>query len=136
MATPLCCVQWLVIPTSQKDVKFWGKLYFTTLNYAPNYTLHPKLFECTFCTLNYHTLHSKLSHFAPWCNFAIMFDRMLLHVTSTCILFRWNKLKRLKHPFSKSIKTKANFFQISLLVSRACQPLPQIQMWKKNWFLF
>ena len=28
-----------------------GKLYFTILNYTPNYTLYLKLFECTFGTL-------------------------------------------------------------------------------------
>ena len=27
------------------------KLYFTTLNYTPDYTLHPQLLECMFCTL-------------------------------------------------------------------------------------
>ena len=32
---------------------FGGKLHFTTLNYTLNYTLRPKLFRCTFCTLNY-----------------------------------------------------------------------------------
>ena len=41
-----------------------GKLHFTILNYTPDYTLHPKLFECTLSTLNYHTyytLHSDVS---------------------------------------------------------------------------
>ena len=36
------------------------QLYFTTLNYTLDYTLHLKLFECMFCTLNYdscYTLH-------------------------------------------------------------------------------
>ena len=36
------------------------KLYLTTLNYSSNYTLHPRLFVCTFCTINYdycYTLH-------------------------------------------------------------------------------
>ena len=39
------------------------KLYFTTLNYTLNYTLHLKFFECMFCTLNYnfcYTLHSDI----------------------------------------------------------------------------
>ena len=75
---------------------------FTILNYAPDYTLHHKLFERTLCILNYHTLHLDVI-------FAIMFNEILLHVTSTCFLFMRNKLKRLKHPSSKSIKTKANF---------------------------
>ena len=75
---------------------------FTILNYAPNYTLHPKLFERTLCILNYHTLHLGVT-------FAVMFNEILLHVTNICFLLMWNKLKRLKHPSSKSIKTKANF---------------------------
>ena len=36
------------------------KLHFTTLNYTSDYTLHSKLFECTFYILNYdhfYTLH-------------------------------------------------------------------------------
>ena len=48
-----------------------GKLHFTTLNYTPDYTLHPKLFECTLCTLNYYTndtLHPDIS-------FTVMLDR-------------------------------------------------------------
>ena len=32
---------------------FGKKLYFIILNYTLNYTLYPKLFECTFCILNY-----------------------------------------------------------------------------------
>ena len=37
-----------------------GELHFTILNYTLDYILHPKLFKCTFCTLNYdfcYTLH-------------------------------------------------------------------------------
>ena len=37
---------------------FKGKLHFTTLNYPLDYTLHPKLSDCTLCTLNYHTYHA------------------------------------------------------------------------------
>ena len=43
---------------------FRGKLHFTILNYAINYTLHPKLFECIVCILNYdycYTLHPNVS---------------------------------------------------------------------------
>ena len=98
------------------DKRNKGKLHFTTLNYALCYTLHLKLFECTFCTLNYHTNH--ILHLGV--TFAITFNGMLLHMTSTCILLRWNKLKKPKHPSSKSIKTEPNFFHISLLVSHAC----------------
>ena len=75
-----------------------GKLHFTTLNYAQDYTLlpytmhkiiHPKLFECTFCTLNYHIYHTL----HPGVTFVVIFNEMLLHMTCTCILLRWNKLK-------------------------------------------
>ena len=34
------------------------KLHFTTLNYTPNYTLYPKLFEWTFYTLNYDIFYT------------------------------------------------------------------------------
>ena len=49
---------------------FFLKLYFITLNYSLNYTLHHKLFEYMFCTLNYdycYTLH-------PDVKFAINLD--------------------------------------------------------------
>ena len=52
------------------------KLHFTILNYAPDYTLHSKLFEHTVCTLNYHTYN--ILHLGV--TFAIMFNRMLLHM--------------------------------------------------------
>ena len=64
-----------------------------------------------------HTLHSKLlllSYFALRCYFFCYVWWILLHMTSTCFLSRWNKLKRLKHLSSNSIKTKENFFHISL----------------------
>ena len=52
---------------------FWEKLHFTILNYTLNYILHRKLFECTFCSLNYdpcYTLH-------PDVNFTIILDGSL-----------------------------------------------------------
>ena len=101
-----------------------GKLHFITLNYVSDYTFHLKLFKCTLCTLTYHTYHTL----HPNVIFAIIFNRILLHMTSTCILLRWNKFKRLKHHISRSIKTKANFFQISPPGSCACQPLPETQI--------
>ena len=33
------------------------KLHFIILNYTLNYTLHAKLFECTFCTKNYDSCY-------------------------------------------------------------------------------
>ena len=73
-----------------------GKLHFTTLNYTPDYTLHPKLFECTLCTLNYYicyTLH-------PDVNFIVMLDGNLEYMTYTCALLKWHKVKRPKSPLS------------------------------------
>ena len=35
------------------NCKYKEKLYFTTLNYTQYYILHPKLFKCMFCALNY-----------------------------------------------------------------------------------
>ena len=60
------------------------KLHFTTLNYTLNYTLHPKLLDCTLCTLNYYTYHTL----HPGVIFAVIFNKILLHVTSTCFLLR------------------------------------------------
>ena len=51
-------------------IKNSEKLHFTTSNYTSCYTLHHKLFECTFYTLNYepcYTLH-------PDVKFAINLD--------------------------------------------------------------
>ena len=96
-----------------------GKLHFTTLNYALNYTLHHKLSNCTFCTINYHTYHTL----HPDVIFAVIFNRILLHVTSTCFLLRWNKIKRVKQLSLKSIKTKLKNFHISLCLTW-CHPLP------------
>ena len=36
-----------------------GKLHYTTLNYALDYTLYHKLSDCALFTLNYHTLHCR-----------------------------------------------------------------------------
>ena len=41
-----------------------GKLHFIILNYTPDYTSYPKLFECPPCILNYnpyYTLHPNVS---------------------------------------------------------------------------
>lgn len=49
---------------------FLEKLYFTTLNYTLNYTLHHKFSECTIRSLNYnpyYTLH-------PFINFDVILD--------------------------------------------------------------
>ena len=106
--------------TRISDHRNKGKLHFTTLNYALDYTLHPKLYDCTLCTLNYYTYHAL----HPDVIFAIIFNTILLHVTSTCFLLRWNKVKRLKQPFSNSIKTKPKFFLICLVSHRFICTLP------------
>ena len=87
---------------------FRRKLQFAILNYALDYTLHHKLSDYTLCTLYYHTLH-------PGVIFAIIFNRIMFHATNTCFLLRWNKVKRLKHPSSKSNKTKPKAIKIVLL---------------------
>ena len=84
------------------------KLHFTTLNYALYYVLHPKLSDYTLCTLNYHTYHAL--HLGVI--FAIIFNRTLLRVSSTCFLLRWNKVKRLKHPSSNQLKQNLIFSAI------------------------
>ena len=106
---------WLKVKI-KRDIFIWRKLYLTTLNYALDYTLHHKLLNCTLCTLNYHTLHSSAI-------FAIIFNRILLHVTSTCFFLRWNKVKRLKHPSSKLILKKSKIFHISLCLKLLSQDL-------------
>ena len=81
--------------------------------------MHPKLSKCTLCTQNYYTYHAL----HPDVTFAIIFDKILLHVLGTCFLLRWNKHKRLKHPSSKSIKMKSHIFPN--LLSHVCAS-PQI----------
>ena len=109
----------LFIKLKNKIIK---KIKQHTLNYAPGYTLHPKLFECTLCTINYYTYNT--SH--PGVTFAFMFNKMLVYMTNTYILLKCNKLKKLKHPTSKSIKTKPNFFSHLSPPLSCMQPLPQI----------
>ena len=77
----------------EKWIYYSRKLHFTTLNYALNYTLYPKLFECTVCTLNYdscYTLHPDVS-------FTVKFNGNMKHVTCMCVLLKWHKLKRQKN---------------------------------------
>ena len=109
-----------MVSTTRKENKNKGKLHFTTLNYAPSYALYPKLFERTLYTLNYHIYHTL----HPDVTSTIMFNGMLLHMTSTCILFKWNKLKRLKHTSSKN---KTQFFFTSLLISLVCGLFPKFR---------
>jgi len=43
----------IVVVSKERKKKEEEKLHFTTLKYTSNYILHYKLFEYTFCTLNY-----------------------------------------------------------------------------------
>ena len=81
-------------PFSHYKIK--GKLHFTTLNYTPKYTLHPKLFGCTVYTLNYDSCYTL----RPSVSFTVKFDGNMKHVTFTCDLFKWDKCKRPKNPSS------------------------------------
>ena len=95
---------------------FRRKLHFTTLNYALNYTLHSKLFECIVCTLNYdscYTLHPIVSFIVKW-------DGDMKHVTCMCVFLKWYKLKRPKTPLSHQLKTI--FFNLSLPKSKSLEP--------------
>ena len=107
-----------------------GKLHFTTLNYTLDYTLHHKLFECTICTINYDTYYILYSNVS----FTIILDETFMHMTCTCILLRWNKVKRQKYSSSQSIKTKTSFllfFQLSLTLTGTAV-LPYVTL--KNFF--
>ena len=91
-----------------------------TLNYlnaqfAPQiirmHSLHHKLFECTVCTLNYdscYTLH-------PYISFNVKMDRNMNIWLAYVYLLKWHKLKRLKTPYSQSIK-----FVFPYLLSFSC----------------
>ena len=109
-----------------------GKLHFTTLNYPLDYTLHHKLSDCTLCTINYHTYHAL----HPDVIFTVIFNRILLHVTSTCFLLRWNKIKRLKHPSQwvklfpdKKKKNKAINVKALYFVSSSCGTQSTLSWW-------
>ena len=67
------------------------KLHFTTLNYISDYTLHSKLFECTFCTINYD--HCHILH--PDVKFSVNFDEKV-----------WHYVKRSNCSSSQSLKNK------------------------------
>ena len=96
------------------------KLHFIILNYALDYTLHPKLSDCTLCTLKYHIYHTL----HPCVIFAVIFNKILLHVTSTYFLLRWNKVKRLKHHYLIPIKKKNPKFSTSPSISRGAILFP------------
>ena len=85
--------------TTYSILDFWGKWHFTTLNNTSNYTLHSKLFECTFCTLHYdscYTLH-------PDINFIVNLDGKV-----------WHHMKILNWPLPNALKTKNKLHFITL----------------------
>ena len=67
------------------------KLHFTALNYISDYTLHSKLFKCTFCTINYD--HCHILH--PDVKFSVNFDEKV-----------WHYVKRSNCSSSQSLKNK------------------------------
>ena len=73
------------------------KLHFTILNYTLDYTLHLKLFECTVYTLNYDTCYTLY----PDVSFTIILDGTFMYMTRTCVLLKWNKVKKQKNPSSQ-----------------------------------
>ena len=99
---------------------FLRKLYFTTLNYTPYYTLHHKLFECTVCSLHYDFCYTLY----PNVNFTVKLNKNMKHVTCKCVLLKWHKLKRWKTPSFQSIKNK--FF--STFILGGIIPLPKSKL--------
>ena len=68
-----------------------GELHFIILNYIPDFTLHHKLFKCTFYILNYdhcYTLHLDVK-------FAVNLDKKV-----------WHHVKRLNCLSSQFLKSK------------------------------
>ena len=113
---------WLIFLIKLKMIVYhMEKLHFTILNYALDYTLHPKLSDCTVCTLKYHIYHTL----HPCVIFAVIFNKILLHVTNTCFLLRWNKVKRLKHHYLIPIKKKNPKFSTSPSISRGAILFPR-----------
>ena len=88
-------IQFINFIISQIPINFKGKLHFTTLNYALDYTLHHKL--------------SHLSQFAPRCYFSCYVWQNSTAHDKHMFFIRCNNLKILKHPSSKSIKKKTIF---------------------------
>lgn len=71
----------LISSFSFKSCKNLGKLYSITLNCIIDYTLHFKLFESTFCYLNYdhyYTLHLNI-------NFVVNLDGKVWHYVKRLI---------------------------------------------------
>ena len=76
------------------------KLHFTTLNYEPCYTLHPEI------------------------SFTVKLDGNMKHLTCTCVLLKWPKIKKTTPspppPLLNHFKKCFSF----VFSSRAYQPLP------------
>ena len=116
----LLCDRLLLTITNEKknnfNCKFKGKLHFTTLNYTPDYTLHHKLFEWTFCSLNYDICYT--SH--PNIKFRVTMDGMLNHMTPTWLLLKCHQVKRPKCPLpSPKTQKTLHGFSVSVLPSHS-----------------
>ena len=82
-----------------------GNYIFTTQNYTLNYTLHHKLFECKFCTLNYNICYTMRSDINFTC-LMVIYSTWLAH--EFCL--DDTKLKDQKHHFPNQLKTKTSLF--------------------------
>ena len=60
---------------------------------------YPKLFKCTVCTLNYDLCYTLY----PGISFTVKLVKNMKHVTCTCVLLKWHKLKRPKPSYSPII---------------------------------
>ena len=121
------CIMWRWPVTNFKGIKISEKLHFTTLNYAPDYTFHSKLFKCTVCTQNYnhyYTLH-------PNASLTVKLDRNMKYATCTYISLKWHKLERPKSSLPNSFKNSF-FFQLSL----SCYVSSLWHHHCVNWFFF
>ena len=99
------CIMWRWPVTNFKGIKISEKLHFTTINYAPDYTFHSKLFKCTVCTQNYnhyYTLH-------PNASLTVKLDRNMKYATCTYISLKWHKLERPKSSLPNSFKNSFFF---------------------------
>ena len=79
------CLNRTLVRSKVLEPDVLGKLHFSILNYTLYYILHHKLSYYTLCTLNYHTLNLNVI-------FTVIFNKVLLHVTNTYFLLRWNKV--------------------------------------------
>ena len=91
---------------SEDQISLWEKLHFIILNYAPDYTLHPKLLY--------------LSYFASRCYFCYYVWWMLLHDKHMLLILGGTNLKNWNTHLQNQLKQRP-IFSISLCLP--CMPL-------------